>query len=159
MAIADLIRSLELESLDELLDRYKIHRDEPNRWFLLARELANTHEPAFNYSASRRVGRPRNFKKGQSLADFLGGSPPKKGKSGRKIENTDNRYKRLLKDVRETCLARGFTGRGAITKALTEIILKVARDQNLSEVQALKTHLKFFQKRYSEAKKKFPEMA
>ena len=145
----------EVELLFDLLDHYGIARDDELKWFRLAHKLAAAHVPAFQLR-ERKLGRPRKDMNIRSLADLL---PKPKGKPGRKRKWSDQDYQGLVRGVRELCAARGFRGRGAIRKALTEWISVDARKGNESETKALQRDLPYFQKRYSEGKKKFPELA
>jgi len=157
-AIAKWLANREHALLLELLTYYNIAPDDNLKWFQLAQKLASAHVPAFRFAS--RVGRPRKIKKAQSLADILDSIQPKpKGKLGRKQKYTEGHYRQLLKSVREVCLAEGFKGHGAVTKALTKLISDDARRNGLSVSQEIRKTLNFFRRRYSEAKKKFPELA
>jgi len=64
----------------------------------------------------------------------------------------------LLEAVGKTCVEKGFNGRGAITKALKELLSSWARKNNLSVAKTLREKLGFFRRQYSEGKKRFPEL-
>lgn len=144
----------EVALLYALLDHYGIAPDDELKWFRLAQKLAFAHVPAFRFAS--RVGRPRKLKPFARLSDLL---PRSKGKPGRKRKYTDGRYRGLLKIVRETCAERGLKGRGAVTKALKQCLSEIAYRGNESVTKVLTRDLSFWQKRYSEAKKRFPEIA
>jgi len=157
-AIDELRRERDEVLLLALLDHYDIARDDKQRWFQLAHKLARAHVPAFR--SALRVGRPRKFKNGMSLAEFLGAPQPRrKGKAGRKREWTDEKYRKLAIHVRDWCVRLDLKGRGAAKKALTEWLKSHARKHNESERETIRDNLKNLQKRHSEAKKKFPELA
>lgn len=146
----------EVALLFALLGHYGIAPDDELRWFQLARKLASAHVPAFRFAS--RIGRPRKY--GGGLAGYLVGLRSlHKGKPGRKRKYTDEHYRKLLKIVRETSAEKKFAGRGAVTKALKQILSEIAYRGSESVTRVWARDLPFWQKQYSEAKKRFPEMA
>lgn len=134
--------------LFELFDRYGISREDRQR---LLKNAALLAQPV------SRVGRPRKFKEGVSLAVNLG-IPQSRRRPGRKREWTDEKYRKLVIRVRDHCMTHGLKGHGAVTKALTEMIKNYAGKHNLSKLMTLGGNLKNLQKRHSDGKKKFPEL-
>jgi hypothetical protein len=157
VAFNEWLAQREIELLFALLDHYGIARNDQSSWFALSYKLAIDNVPAFRY-ANRGRGRP--LKQGLLAGVGLAGLLPKlKRKPGRKQEWTDEAYRALLKAVRDICAAQRFKGRGAVTKALTAHISDRARAQGESVHQAARRDLPKFRKRYSVAKRKFPELA
>jgi hypothetical protein len=154
--IEKLEKRKEMELLLELLDHYEIRRDDASRWFHLARKLAITHVPAFRVS-TRRPGRPRKLRAiaGRSLAEIGGMN---KGNPGAPRTWTPKLYRELLELVGQICTDRDFRGRGAVTNALGFFISQYRKLAPPSTKEP-RPDLNYLRKRYSEAKKKFPEMA
>ncbi len=157
-AVHERLRRREIYLLFDLMDHFEIARDDLNRWYFLAHKLASSHVPAFRYGS--RVGRPPKSEyesRGHTLAALL--MKGSKRKPGPKRKFTDAICRGLLSEVREISLRNGFKGRGAVTKALTEMLTIDARERGKSVSTAILEKLDYFQKRYSDAKKRFPELA
>lgn len=150
----DWLTDKQVKGLFALLDHYHIPRQDQNRWFLLAFRLGQDHVPGLRVAKGRDPGRPR---KPMTLADIAKFGA--KGKPGRKRKNTPEYYRKFLVAVARTCEANGWRGRGAGKRALEKIIRDYARKAGVSETKELATNLGYFQKRLSEAKKQFPEIA
>ena len=137
--------------LQELLGHYNIQPDTPNAWYRLALRLACDHVPAFTPSEGRGPGRPKKLIPIASLLRI--------GKRGAPRKWTDTWHKGLLHTVRSIAEQKGYRGRGAISRALADFIRDGAKRLHLSPETEVRRELSHLRKRYSEAKKKFPEIA
>lgn len=155
-AVHEWVVRREVALLFELLDHYGIAHDDELKWVRLAHKLASAHVPAFRFAS--RVGRPRKLKLGGGLAGLLSDSRSgPKGKPGRKRK--DQMHKDLLTLVNWQMAQDGLSGRGAIKTALTKLLTEYAKERGRSVAATLARELLPWQKLYSRAKKKFPELA
>jgi hypothetical protein len=137
--------------LFKLLEHYKIELGNSGRWFQLAYKLAQDHVPAFQFS-DKHPGAPR--KRGQ-IRDLMSiGRKP-----GRQKTRSDKLLKGVLFKVRSECEKHGFSGHGAIKRALESYICEYAKRNDLSANRLLARELADLQKLVSEAKRKFPKIA
>lgn len=143
--------------LNLLLEHYQIDRNDTLSMVDLCFKLAYDHVPAF--SIANRPGRPPTTKAFTRLLDLLPRDMILRVKPGRKVVFTDDKKKTLLRLVHEVMAESGLSGRGAITEAIKQLLTVSANAKGESVSKTLRNELPFMRKRYSMAKKKFPELA
>ena len=134
-----------------LLQHYQIDPSSPNRWFILALELASDHVPGFEIAEYHRgPGRPRK----KSFKPTSSGSP------GRKKKWTDEDAKGFvgLIERRKLNLELKY-GRKVKDKETLELFIKEYAKKNKRSVQReLSEKLPYFQKKLSECRRKIREI-
>jgi hypothetical protein len=146
-----------IELMPQLLEHYGIELTDERRWLKLAFFLAREHVPGFTISSTRGRGRPR---KTVTLAELLTQDIPAKRRPGRRKEYTDQFYRGYLNKVRQVCQEKGYSGRGAISAAISHLIEQASRAHGeATPTRSIARLLPFWRKQYSVAKKKFPELA